>query len=111
MLALDRDALVCDMAETYQIFDIDSVPLKLLATLASGLGMDSRIRLKRYGLKASWQTVILAKLMDVWTDPGNSVSQIFIEKVETGIKSNSMVFDSPEEFEAARAAIIGGNNG
>ena len=37
------DELTCDMAETYGIFDIKRVPVRLLATLAVGLRDDSRV--------------------------------------------------------------------
>ena len=89
MLALDKDAFLCDMAETYHLFDIKSVNLPYLAVLASGLGVDSRIKLKAYGLKASWSN--------------------FLEKQDKGVKSNSKVFASVEDFEAAKAAILGGH--
>ena len=42
MAARDEDALVCDMAETYHIFDYRALPLFLAARLACGLREDSR---------------------------------------------------------------------
>lgn len=110
MLALDKDAFLCDMAETYHLFDIKSVDLPYLAVLASGLGVDSRIKLKAHGLKASWSTVMLAMLIDAFSKEDKaSLLSNFIEKKEKGVKSNSKVFASVEEFEAARAAILGGH--
>ena len=89
MLALDRNALICDMAETYHIYDIKSVELPYLAILASGLGMDSRIKLKEQGLKASWSTVMLAMYIDALSNDGKkSLMSIFVEKKEKGTKSN-----------------------
>ena len=112
MLVLDESALICDMAETYHIYDIRSVPLPYLATLASGLGMDSRIKLKEYGLKAPWTTAMLAMYIDTWSkDEGKQLLPIFLEKREKGVKSNSQVFASADDFEAAKAAILGENNG
>ena len=109
MLAFDSDALVCDMAETYHVYDMWSMPLPYIATLASGLGMDSRIRLKAHGLKTTWPTVLLAMLVDGWNqDTKNPFLQLFIEKQDKGVKSDSKVFDSVEDFEAAKAAILGG---
>lgn len=108
MLTLDRDAFVCDMAETYRIYDIKSVPLPYLATLASGLGMDSRIRLKAEGLKAPWSTVMIAMYMDAFSkNEKTTFLDKFIEKQPKGVKSNGKVFDSAEEFDAARTAILG----
>lgn len=43
MLAVDRDALVCDLAETYGILDMYEHPAQLIATLATGLRENSRI--------------------------------------------------------------------
>jgi hypothetical protein len=64
MLALDQDALICDMAETYHVLDMWALPVPLLATLASGLRDDSRIRLKRSEmLDVSTQT-LLATIAD-----------------------------------------------
>lgn len=110
MLALDRDAFICDMAETYRIYDIRSVELPYLAVLASGLGMDSRIRRKTYGLKASWSTVMLAMLIDGWSKDGaKPLMSEFLEKRNRNVKSDSKVFASIEDFEAAKAAILGGH--
>lgn len=43
MIATDQDALICDMAETYGIFDLQALPVATLATLAVGLRENSRI--------------------------------------------------------------------
>lgn len=64
MLAADKDALICDLAETYGIFNYRSVPVRLLATLASGLGADSRIMRKLSGAKADTKTILLALAVD-----------------------------------------------
>lgn len=111
MLVSDKDAFMCDMAETYHIYDIMSLPLPYLAMLASGLGMNSRIKLRQYGLKASWDTVLLAMLIDGWSDQKDKgLAQIFfIEKKQKSEKSNSKIFSSAEDFEAARAEILGGH--
>lgn len=110
MLVLDKDAFICDMAETYHLYDIKSVPLPYLATLASGLGMDSRIGLKRHGLKAPWTTVMLAMYLDAWSkDDKAALMPLFVENRAKGVKSNSKVFASAEDFEAAKAAILGGH--
>jgi len=64
MIALDEDAFICDMAETYQIYDYRAVPCKLLGTLAAGLREDSRIRMKASGVKAGDDTRLLADIAD-----------------------------------------------
>lgn len=64
MLAQDEDALICDMAETYHIFDMSQVPLPLRATLAAGLGPDSRIGRALSGVKLDGKAVLLAAILD-----------------------------------------------
>ena len=64
MIALDEDALICDLAETYHIYNMESFSPVLIATLAEGLGPNSRIRLKRSGLSYSLETLLLAHVAD-----------------------------------------------
>ena len=64
MIALDEDALICDLAETYHIFNMRSYPPVFIATLAIGLKPDSRIKLKASGLKFSIETLLLAHIAD-----------------------------------------------
>lgn len=46
MFALDRNALLCDLAETYGIFNLRALRADMLAALACGLREDSRIKLR-----------------------------------------------------------------
>ena len=65
MLAFDRGALICDLAETYNIYDYKRVPVRLLGTLVSGLRENSRIIMKMTGRKATVETIWLARIYDV----------------------------------------------
>lgn len=65
MIALDEEAFICDMAETYHIYDYRGVPCKTLGTLATGLREDSRIKMEINGVKAGPETLILANVYDV----------------------------------------------
>lgn len=67
MIALDEDALICDFAETYHIFDYRSLSVDLAATLAVGLRDNSRIKLKIAGLEAELNTLLLARIADMTT--------------------------------------------
>ncbi|MBQ4177615.1 MAG: hypothetical protein II640_09125, partial [Lachnospiraceae bacterium] len=60
MINADEDALICDLAETYGIFDMESLPVKLVATLAMGLRGDSRIKMKISGAVLSRRDLILS---------------------------------------------------
>lgn len=65
MIRDDEDALICDFAETYQIYSYRSLPLRLVATLAAGLRENSRI--KSAGAKASVTNTLLAMIADQLT--------------------------------------------
>lgn len=64
MIALDEDALICDMAETYHIYDMESLPAEYVATLAYGLRDNSRIKIKASGLRVDISTLLLAHIAD-----------------------------------------------
>lgn len=64
MLALDEDALICDLAETYQVLDMWALPVSLLATLASGLREDSRIKMELNGYEALPMQYVIARIAD-----------------------------------------------
>lgn len=64
MIALDRDALICDLAETYQIMDYKALPVETLAVLASGLGDKSRIAKKMSGTEIDIDRFLLAGIFD-----------------------------------------------
>lgn len=64
MLRTDRDALICDLAETYGIFDYRALPVPLLATLASGLREDSRIKMRLSGQTVTRTEMLLAAAVD-----------------------------------------------
>lgn len=64
MLSTDKDALICDLAETYGIFDYRALPVPLLATLAAGLREESRIKRKLAGAKMSRLEMLTAAAVD-----------------------------------------------
>ena len=74
---------------------------------ASGLGMDSRIRLKQDGLRAPIDVVLLAHIVDQLTfgESGHWTS-LFVEEEKK--QSEFRTFDSIEDFEAAKAELIAG---
>ena len=119
MLAYDRDALICDLAETYHILDYRSIPVGLLSTLAAGLRDDSRIKIKMSGLKISLDTWMRARMVDalsllVYTKTEDClkhrnrpklITEILMqEKTEDPVRT----FTTPEDFENAWKQITGG---
>lgn len=65
MEATDKDALICDFAETYHILDYEALPLKLRATLASGLREDSRSKTKLYGRDFRFRDEMIMHIYDL----------------------------------------------
>lgn len=64
MIATDEDAVICDFAETYHVFDYRALPLQTTATLADGLRDSSRIRAKLSGATVGMDTMMLLQIRD-----------------------------------------------
>lgn len=64
MITADEEALICDFAETYGIYDYRRLPLKTAAILASGLRDNSRIKIKLSGLNAAPEMILNAAIAD-----------------------------------------------
>lgn len=118
MIALDEDALICDFAETYQIYDYRSLPLKLVATLAAGLRDNSRIKLRASGYPVALDTIILAAIADrldalrygLFKEDRKAtpfVVQLLGEQKTENENKKAMSFDSAEDFKKAYAKAIG----
>ena len=73
MIAADEDAVVCDFAETYHVFDYRALPLQTAATLACGLRDGSRIRAKLAGTTAGMDTLMLVQIRDALEKVGFQV--------------------------------------
>lgn len=113
MIQTDEAALICDLAETYRIFDYKSLPVDMVATFSVGLREDSRIKRKLSDMNHSLSTVLLAAICDgismlVWlnsNDGHNGVNRPkSILSILLGNEENNnkvMSFDTPEDFEKA----------
>lgn len=124
MMNADADALFCDIAETYHLFDWSSVPVTTLARLASGLRDNSRIVMKLSGAEVAFDKLLLAMIADntgytAWSntqaahDHPDKVPDKIVASL-LGIKqkpSNKAVqsFRTAEEFEAKLASLRGRN--
>lgn len=64
MIALDEDALICDFAEFYHIYNYYDYPVEYIAILANGLRDNSRIRHKERGLNVDISLLFLAYICD-----------------------------------------------
>lgn len=119
MISEDRYALVCDLAETYGIFDYRALPVNLLATLAVGLRDDSRIKMRLSGAKATRSELLMAAMVDrlsmlLWAQTedgrnGTNRPQSVLSSIQGEDKKDSPVeaFDTADAFESEWARITG----
>lgn len=121
MVTEDRDALICDLAETYHILNMKAHPVSLIATLATGLRSDSRIKMKLEGQNLTQEEGLLALIYDRlnwlrWSktrdaEKNRNMPESLYEylsgakKQET--KDEITVYTSPEEFEKRRLELLG----
>lgn len=123
MLSADRDALICDLAEVYGIFDHRALPVSMLATLAVGLREDSRIKRKMSGMKLTRIEMLAAAAVDrlsmlLWINsedgrkgenrPVSVLGTLLGEEPEDSPVEG---FDTAEEFEEAWAMRTGVRHG
>lgn len=64
MIQTDEEALICDLAQTYNIYDYKQLPLVSVAVFACGLKSDSRIKMKMTGQKVPVNTLLLSCIYD-----------------------------------------------
>lgn len=112
-VASNRDALVCDMAETYGVLDMAALPVPLLATLAAGLGEDSRSRRAMSGTPVAANTLLLAAIVDSLAGiyaalTGAKPAKSMVQALTGGSEPEGPLrtFDSGEDFFAAREQIL-----
>ncbi len=122
MIKLDEDALICDLAETYQIFDYKQLPITKVAVFACGLRNNARIKLLMTDQKVTIDELLLAKISDalnilVWfkTEDGQSnknrpVSLVeqFMGRIEQ--EKETIGFESGTAFDELRNRLVGGGN-
>lgn len=116
MIGLNEDALICDLAETYHIFNYRELPPRLVATLASGLGDDSRIKKLAGGQPASSEVMLLGGILDALhaimyrlsdgsSEPPASIIDLMFGGASEPQKQ-CMSFESYDDFEAYRQKLI-----
>ncbi|HGS2812734.1 TPA: DUF5361 domain-containing protein [Streptococcus pneumoniae] len=126
MIALDEDALICDLAETYQIYDYKQLPLNQVAVFAYGLRDDSRIKQMMSDQIVPLETTLLASIVDrlslsLWlkTKDGQkgvnrpaSIAELLTKNnKEEGDERDYLVFESGENFENYRKALLAKTGG
>lgn len=114
MISIDENALICDLAETYQIFDYRSLPVQLVATLSAGLRDNARIKLRISDMPVDLETVILASIADNlsllragFSKDKTSKPFLFTEAIQGETKPKVKGFRTAEDFETALKQIRG----
>ena len=114
----DEDALICDLAETYNIYDYKKLPLTQVAIFAIGLKENSRIKLKMANQKVPTETLLLAGILDrlsvlLWwkTEDGqNGIHRptMILDALDPrkNKESDVIVFNTVEDFQKTRNRLI-----
>lgn len=112
--------MICDLAETYGIYDYKAMKPSLIATLAVGLPDTSRVVRKFSGINLTIDQMLLALIVDgvnigAWQRSGAKKSKrpqsIFQKLTKKEQKDELMSFSTPEEFEAWRKRKMEKYNG
>lgn len=117
MIKTDEEALICDLAETYRIYDYRQLPADKVAVFSVGLRENSRIKLKLSNQSVSVDLLVQAGILD-------SLRFLAWAKTEDGQKGRNrpesivgmltgqekvkeeLGFESGEEFELARNELL-----
>lgn len=118
MIKLDEDALICDLAETYQIYDYRQLPLLKVAVFSYGLSENSRIKMRMSNQIIPMETLLLAGLSDkisvlLWTktkdgQKGRNRPPMILDAFNQNKtkQRETVVFNSGEDFEERRKELL-----
>lgn len=115
-VAADEDALVCDLAQFYGIFDYKRLPLRTVATLTDGLPLSSRTKTRMVGITVPLDTFLLAMAIDnlsmlCWLNSedgakGKNKPEPITEKLRIKEFKNTGRFADADSFEAMRLRML-----
>lgn len=119
MIKIDEDSLICDLAETYKIYDYRQLPILQVAVFACGLRENSRIKMKMSGRIINTETLLLASITDLtsliwWSktkdalDNRNRPKSLLqaISGYSDTKESDISLYHSGEDFEKQRNKLI-----
>lgn len=122
MLKFDKDALLCDLAETYQIYDFKQLPLTKVAVFSLGLKDDSRIKMKLRNQKLNLEEMLIVSIADslkllLWSktkdaQKNRNMPVLWSSLFEEPKEKKEAVFSSGKDFEKERKKLLrkGENN-
>ncbi|WP_086350189.1 DUF5361 domain-containing protein [Candidatus Enterococcus clewellii] len=120
MIRFDDEALICDLAETYNIYDYRQLPPTRVAVFSCGLRDDSRIKMKMMDQAVPLETTLLAGINDrlsmiLWSQTkdgqkGKNKPKFILDSLsgKPPVKKDEVVFNSSEEFEEVRRKLLEG---
>ena len=120
MIRVNEDALICDLAETYKIYDYKQLPLTLVAVFSCGLRETSRIKMELSGQNVPLDSLLLAGISDrlsllLWYktkdgQKGKNRPTSVVDSLTTQPKKekNEIVFKTGEDFEEMRRRLVMG---
>lgn len=123
MMITDEDALICDLAETYQIYDYRRLPALQIAVFACGLRENSRIMLALADQPVPTDTWLSAQIADgintlVWlrskdAEDGKNRPASIVSALMGAEKKHDdeLTFSSGDDFERARQKLMKGGDG
>lgn len=118
MIRTDEEALICDLAETYRIYDYRQLPLNRIAVFSVGLRNDSRIKMKMNDQSVDIDTLLLAGISDklsnwLWSQTKDGQKGINQPKSLVDLLTNTKpkeknisAFDSGKDFENRRNELL-----
>lgn len=118
MLKVDEDAIICDLAETYSIYDYRQLPALKVAVFVCGLRADSRIMMQISDSKLPLDTLLLAGVADrlsimLWQNTkdgqrGKNQPVSIVDQLTKQIEREEVSFESGKDFETEKARILRG---
>lgn len=117
----NRGALECDLAETYNIYDMRALPARRVALFSVGLRDDSRIKMFLTDSKLTLSEILLINIydflkLDLWTKtkdatkgknrPESLYEKLIGQKTQEKQNGQNMAFGSAEEYEKTRKKIL-----
>ena len=103
--------MVCDLAETYHVYDYRKLPVETLVAFVTGLKADSRTKMAINGMRVPTNTLIMAMVYDritqwVWMNSkdgrkGKNKPSSLAEVLSSTPKEKTIeVFESGADFDA-----------
>ena len=115
-VAADEDALICDLAQFYGVFDWRRLPLRTAATLADGLPITSRTKTRTAGITVPFDMFLLAMAIDnlsmlCWLNSedgakGRNKPEMLTNKFKAKDTPDTGRFADAESFESVRLRML-----